>query len=140
MFVIGGCPSVRATQSQPRGYFWASVPQDERIHPAVACTSLHALITFTQLFPRDTSRDRVEQATLLGESSLYTSDAPSDPPCQRAGHPVGPINTPSLADRVVNIRPSRSGTVSFKWDGAHNQEIYYTYPEYLVSAEPMPER
>jgi hypothetical protein len=100
---------------------------------------LHALLTFNQLYASGTSKDKLEEATLLGESTLYASDAPPDPPCQRAGHPVGPVTTPSAIDRVKNIKTSSDGTVSFQSDFASavfespsKTPTYYTYPEYLV--------
>src|SRR6202045_2848882 len=99
--------------NSPSHYFWDSNPQTKQIHAAVACTSLHALLTFNRLYASGTAKDKLEEATLLGESSLYASDAPPDPPCERAGHPVGPVTTPGSRDRVKNITASRDGTVSF---------------------------
>jgi hypothetical protein len=96
-------------------YFWDSHPQaKQQIHASVACTSLHALLTFNRLYASGTTKDKLEEATLLGESPLYASDAPPDPPCQRAGHPVGPVTTPGSTDRVKNMAASSDGTVSFE--------------------------
>lgn len=137
---LSGCSVLRPTESQPPHYFWDSNLQTKQIHAAVACTSLHALLTFNRLYASGTAKDKLEEATLLGESSLYASDAPPDSPCQRAGHPVGPVNTPGSTDRVKNITASSDGTVSFEWDFAsavaespRQTQTYYSYPEYLVS-------
>jgi hypothetical protein len=137
---LSGCSVLRPTESQPPHYFWDSNLQTKQIHAAVACTSLHALLTFNRLYASGTAKDKLEEATLLGESSLYASDAPPDSPCQRAGHPVGPVNTPGSTDRVKNITVSSDGTVSFEWDFAsavaespRQNQTYYSYPEYLVS-------
>src|SRR6202048_1027980 len=146
-FGLSGCSVLRPTKSQPPRYFWDSNQNAKQTHPAVACTSLHALLTFNRLYASGTDKDKLEEATLLGESSLYASDAPPDPPCQRAGRPVGPVTTPGSTDRVKNITASSNGTVSFEWDFAspvpkspRQTQIYYTYPEYLVSAGTMPDR
>jgi len=143
---LNGCSVIRPTNSIPH-YFWDSNLQSQQIHASVACTSLHALLTFNRLYASGTAKDKLEEATLLGESSLYASDAPPDPPCQRAGRPVGPVTTPGSTDRVKNITASSNGTVSFEWDFAsavakspRQTQIYYTYPEYLVSAGTMPDR
>src|SRR5580693_1799416 len=137
---LSGCSVLRQTKSQPPHYFWDSNLQTKQIHAAVACTSLHALLTFNRLYASGTAKDKLEEATLLGESSLYASDAPPDPPCQRAGHPVGPVVAPGSTDRVKNVKPASDGTVSFEWDFAstvagssHPSQTYYTYPEYLIS-------
>ena len=137
---LSGCSVLRPIESQPPHYFWDSNLQTKQIHAAVACTSLHALLTFNRLYASGTAKDKLEEATLLGESSLYASDAPPDSPCQRAGHPVGPVNTPGSTDRVKNITVSSDGTVSFEWDFAsavaespRQTQTYYSYPEYLVS-------
>jgi len=121
-------------------YFWDSNVQTNQVHASVACTTIHALLTFNRLYASGTPKDKLEEATLLGESSIYASDAPADPPCQRAGHPVGPAITPGSIDRVKNIKPSSDGTVSFEWDFASTvtgspraTQTYYTYPEYLIS-------
>jgi hypothetical protein len=136
---LNGCSVFRPANS-PAHYFWDSNLQTKQTHAAVACSSLHALLTFNRLYASGTAKDKLEQATLLGESSLYASDAPPDPPCQRAGHPAGPVTTPGSTDRVKNIKPSGDGTVSFDWDFAsavaespRPTETYYTYPEYVVS-------
>jgi hypothetical protein len=120
-------------------YFWDSNPETKKVHAAVACTSLHALLTFNQLYASGTAKDKLEQATLLGESPLYASDVSPDPPCQRAGHSVGPVTTPGSVDRVKNIISSSDGTVSFQSDYAfavsappHQPRTFFTYPEYLV--------
>jgi hypothetical protein len=143
---LSGCSVIRPTNSIPH-YFWDSNLQSQQIHASVACTSLHALLTFNRLYASGTAKDKLEEATLLGESSLYVSDAPPDPPCQRAGRPVGPVTTPGSTDRVKNITASSNGTVSFEWDFAsavakspRQTQTYYTYPEYLVSAGTMPDR
>ena len=143
---LNGCSVIRPTNSIPH-YLWDSNLQTQQIHAAVACTSLHALLTFNRLYASGTAKDKLEEATLLGESSLYASDAPPDPPCQRAGRPVGPVTTPGSPDRVKNITASSNGTVSFEWDFAsavakspRQTQTYYTYPEYLVSAGTMPDR
>ena len=137
---LSGCSVLRPTESQPPHYFWDSNLQTKQIHAAVACTSLDALLRFNRLYASGTAKDKLEEATLLGESSLYASDAPPDSPCQRAGHPVGPVNTPGSTDRVKNITVSSDGTVSFEWDFAsamaespRQTQTYYSYPEYLVS-------
>src|ERR1700752_3365006 len=83
IFGLNGCSFLRPANPSPY-YFWDSSPETEKIHAAVACTSLHALVTFNQLYASGTVKDKREQATLLGESPLYGSDAPPDPPCQRA--------------------------------------------------------
>ncbi len=145
MLGLSGCSVLRPTDSQPLHYFWASNQNTRQVHPAVACTSLHALFTFNRLYASGTAKDKLEEATLLGESSLYASDAPPAPPCERAGHAVGPVTTPSSTDRVKNITASTDGTVSFEWDFAstvaepRQTQSYYTYPEYLVSGG-RPER
>jgi hypothetical protein len=124
-------------------YLWDSNLHTHPVHASVACTTLHALLTYSKLYASGTPKDKLEEATLLGESSTYASDAPPDPPCQRAGHPVGPVTTPSSTDRVKNIKPSSDGTESFEWDFASTvtkslrpAQTYYTYPEYLVSGGP----
>src|SRR6202140_209825 len=144
---LGGCSVPRPTNSQPSHYFWDSNQNTKQIHPAVACTSLHALLTFNRLYASGTDKDKLEEASLLGESSLYASDAPPDPPCERAGHPIGPVTTPGSTDRVKNITASRDGTVSFEWDFAsavakspRQPQAYYTYPEYLVAGRLSPDR
>jgi hypothetical protein len=136
---LSGCSVLQPINSPPH-YFWDSNLQTKPTHASVACTSLHALLTFNRLYASGTAKDKLEEATLLGESSLYASDAPPDPACQRAGHPVGPVNTPGSTDRVKNITASSDGTVSFEWDFAsavaespRQTQTYYSYPEYLVS-------
>ena len=144
IFGLNGCSFLGPVNPPPAPYyFWDSNPQTKKSHAAVACTSLHALLTFNQLYASGTSKDKLEEATLLGESTLYASDAPPDPPCQRAGHPGGPVTTPSAIDRVKNIKSSSDGTVSFQSDFAsavsespHKTQTYYTYPEYLVPVTP----
>jgi hypothetical protein len=137
IFGLNGCSFLRPA-NPPTYYFWDSNPETKKAHAAVACTSLHALLTFSQLYASGTAKDKLEEATLLGESSLYGSDAPPDPPCQRAGHPVGPVSTPTSVDRVKYIKFSSDGTVSFQSDYAfvsappHQTQTYFTYPEYLV--------
>jgi hypothetical protein len=145
-FGLSGCSILRRTNSAPH-YFWDSNLQTKQIHASVACTSLHALLTFNRLYASGTAKDKLEEATLLGESSFYASDAPPDSPCQRAGHPVGPVTAPDSTDRVKNITASSDGTVSFEWDFAsavaqspRQTQTYYTYPEYLVSGGPRPDR
>src|ERR1700733_8086849 len=96
-----GCFVSQPIKSPPH-YFWDSNPQTKQTHASVACTSLHALLTFNRLYASGTAKDKLEEATLLGESSLYASDAPPEPPCQRAGHPEGPVATPGSTDRVKN--------------------------------------
>jgi hypothetical protein len=144
---LSGCSVLRPINSQPSHYFWDSNQNTKQIHAAVACTSLHALLIFNRLYVSGTDKDKLEEATLLGESSLYASDAPPDPPCERAGRPVGPVTRPGSTDRVKNITASSDGTVSFEWDFAstvassrRQSETYYTYPEYLVPGGPSPER
>jgi hypothetical protein len=144
---LGGCSVPRPTNSQPSHYFWDSNQNARTIHAAVACTSLHALLTFNRLYASGTDKDKLEEASLLGESSLYASDAPPDPSCERAGHPVGPVTTPGSTDRVKNITASSDGAVSFEWDFAsavakspRHAQTYYTYPEYLVPGAPSPGR
>ena len=136
---LGGCSVTRPIPSTSH-YFWDSNLQANQAHASVACTTVHALLTFNRLYASGTAKDKVEEATLLGESSVYASDAPPDPPCQRAGHPVGPVVAPGSTDRVKNVKPASDGTVSFEWDFAstvagssHPSQTYYTYPEYLVS-------
>jgi hypothetical protein len=143
---LSGCSVLRPTNSQPSHYFWDSNQNTKQIHAAVACTSLHALLTFNRLYASGTSKDKLEEATLLGESSLYASDAPPDPPCERAGHPVRPATIPGSTDRVKNITASKEGTVSFEWDFAsavakspRQTQTYYTYPEYLVTGRLSPD-
>ncbi len=144
---LSGCSVLRLTNSQSPHYFWDSNQNTKEIHAAVACTSLHALLTFNRLYASGTDKDKLEEATLLGESSLYASDAPPAPPCERAGHPVGPVNTPGSTDRVKNITASTDGTVSFEWDFAsavaespRQTQTYYSYPEYLAPGEPSSNR
>ena len=144
---LGGCSVPRPTNSQPSHYFWDSNQNTRTIHAAVACTSLHALLTFNRLHASGTDKDKLEEASLLGESSLYASDAPPDPSCERAGHPVGPVTTPGSTDRVKTITASSDGAVSFEWDFAsavakspRHTQTYYTYPEYLVPGAPSPGR
>jgi hypothetical protein len=122
----------------------SAIPETKKVHAAVACTTVHALLTFNQLYASGTAKDKLEEGTLLGESPLYGSDAPPDPPCQRAGHPVGPVTTPGSVDRVKNITSSSDGTVSFQSDYAfavsappHQTQTYFTYPEYLVPVGPL---
>jgi hypothetical protein len=136
----GGCSAFRQSKPQPSYYFWDSNQTSKQIHAPVACTSLHALLTFNRLYASGSSKDKLEEANLLGESSSYASDAPPDPPCERAGHPVRPATIPSSTDRVKNITASKEGTVSFEWDFASTMtksprqiQTYYTYPEYLVT-------
>jgi hypothetical protein len=144
---LSGCSTLRRTNSAAH-YFWDSNPQTkQKIHASVACTSLHALLTFNRLYASGTAKDKLEEATLLGESSFYAADAPPDSPCQRAGYPVGPVTSPGSTDRVHNITASSDGTVSFEWDFAsavtespRQTQTYYTYPEYLVSGGPRPDR
>jgi hypothetical protein len=137
---LNGCSVLRPVNSHPSHYFWDSNQNTKQIHAAVACTSLHALLTFNRLYASGTDKDKLEEATLLGESPSYASDAPPDPPCERAGHPVGPVTTPGSTDRVKNITASKDGTVSFEWDFAsavakspRQSQTYYTYREYLVA-------
>jgi hypothetical protein len=142
---LGGCSVMRPAKSQSPHYFWDSNQIAKHTHPAVACTSLHALQTFNRLYTSGSEKDKLEEATLLGESSLYASDAPPDPPCERAGHPVGPVTTPGSRDRIKNITASRDGTVSFEWDFASAvakspRQTYYTYPEYLVAGRLSPDQ
>ena len=132
IFGLDGCSTLRPA-NPPSYYFWDSNPETKQAHAAVACTSLHALLTFNQLYASGTAKDKLEEATLLGESSLYASDAPPDPPCQRAGHAVGPVTTPGSVDRVTNIQFSSDGTVSFQTDSAfaasappHQTQTYFT--------------
>ena len=143
---ISGCSVLRPSNSTPH-YFWDSNLPAKQAHAPVACTSLHALLTFDRLYASGTAKDKLEEATLLGESSLYASDAPPDPPCQRAGHPMGPVTAPGSTDRVKNIAASSDGTVSFEWDFAaavakspRQSQTYYTYPEYLISGGAIPDR
>jgi hypothetical protein len=136
IFGINGCSFLRSTNPPPY-YFWDSNPAAKKIHAAVACTSVHGLLTFNELYASGTAKYKIEEATLLGESRLYGSDAPPDPPCQRAGHPVGPVTTPDSVDRAKNLKFSSDGTVSFESDVAfaaspHHTQTYFTYPEYLV--------
>jgi hypothetical protein len=138
IFGLNGCSFLRPA-NPPTYYFWDSNPENKKIHAAVACTSVHALLTFNQLYASGTPKDKSEEATLLGESPLYGSDAPPDPPCQRAGHPMGPVTTAGSVDRVKNITSSSDGSVSFQSDYAfavspppHKAQTYFTYPEYLV--------
>jgi hypothetical protein len=141
-FGLSGCSAVRPATSPPH-FFWDSNLPTKPIHPAVACTSLHALLTFNRLYASETPKDKLEEATLLGESSLYASDSPPDPPCQRAGHPIAPVSAPGPTERVKNITAASDGTVSFEWDFAsavadspHQTQTYYTYPEYVVPGGP----
>jgi hypothetical protein len=141
---LSACLSRGPTNSPPH-YFWNSNPQTKQIHAAVACNSLRALLTFNRLYASGTAKDKLEEATLLGESSFYASDAPPDPPCRRAGHPEGPVTTPGSTDRVKNLTASSDGTVSFAWDFAsvvaespRQTQTYYAYPEYLVFGGPRP--
>ena len=138
IFGLNGCSFLRPPNPSTY-YFWDSNPETKKVHAAVACTSVHALLTFNQLHASGTAKDKLEEATLLGESPLYASDAPPAPPCQRAGHPVGPVTTPGSVDRVKNITSSSDSTVSFQSDYAfavsappHQTQTYFTYPEYLV--------
>jgi hypothetical protein len=145
IFGLHGCSFLRPANPSTY-YFWDSNPETKKAHAAVACRSVHAVLTFNQLYASGTAKDKLEEGTLLGESPLYGSDAPPDPPCQRAGHPVGPVTKPGSVDRVKNIKYSSDGTVSFQSDYAfavsappHQTQTYFTYPEYLV-AEGRPDR
>jgi hypothetical protein len=136
---LNGCSFLRPPPNQLTYYFWDSNPETKKVHAAVACTTVHALLTFNQLSASGTAKDKLEEGTLLGESPLYGSDAPPAAPCQRAGHPVGPVATPGSVDRVKNVKFSSDGTVSFQSDYAfavsappHPTQTYFTYPEYLV--------
>ena len=99
LFGLNGCSFLRPANPST-SYFWDSNPDTKKVHAAVACTSVHALLTFNRLYASGTAKDKLEEATLLGESSFYASDAPPDSPCQRAGHPIGPVTTPGSTDRV----------------------------------------
>jgi hypothetical protein len=114
---LSGCSILGPTNSPPP-YFWDSNLQTKQIHAAVACNSLRALLTFNRLYASGTAKDKLEEATLLGESSFYASDAPPDPSCRRAGHPEGPVTAPGSTDRVKNLTASSDGTVCFEWDFA----------------------
>ncbi len=136
---LAGCSLLRPANPSAY-YFWDSNPDTKKVHAAVACTTVHALLTFNQLYASGAAKDKLEEKTLLGESPLYRSDAPPDPPCQRAGHPTGPVTTPGSVDRVENVKFSTDGTVSFQSKYAfaasappHQTQTYFTYPEYLVS-------
>jgi len=138
---LNACSLLRPANRSTTYYFWDSNPETKKVHAAVACTNIHALLTFNQLYASGTPNDKREQATLLGESPLYASDAPPDPPCERAGHAVGPVTTPGPVDRVKHITVAGDGTVSFESDYAfaasappHQTRTYFTYPEYLVPA------
>ena len=140
VFGISGCSVRQTTTSAQSHYFWASNPQTEQIHAPVACNSLRTLLMFNRLYASGTAKDKLTEATLLGESSLYASDDPPDPPCQRAGHPEGPVKIPGPTDRVKNILVSSDGTVSFEWDFASDvakspkpTQTFYSYPEYVIS-------
>jgi hypothetical protein len=139
-FGVSGCSLRQTTPSAQSHYFWASNPQTEQIHAPVACNSLRTLLMFNRSYASGTAKDKLTEATLLGESSLYASDDPPDPPCQRAGHPEGPAKIPGSTDRVKNILASSDGTVSFEWDFASDvakspkpTQTFYSYPEYVIS-------
>jgi hypothetical protein len=106
IFGLSGCSGLGSTNSMPH-YFWDSNFATKQVHPAVACTSLHALQTFNQLYVSGTSKDKLEEATMLGESSLYASDAPPASPCQ--------------SDFAFAASAS-----------PHQTQTYFTYPEYIV--------
>jgi hypothetical protein len=145
---VSGCSISSPTpNNSPPHYFWDSNVQTKQNYAPVACTSLHALFTFNRLHASGTAKDKLEEATLLGESSLSASDAPPDPPCVRAGRPEGPVTTPGVTDRVRNVVALNDGAVSFEWDFASaiadapsQRQTFYTYPEYVVSGEPEPDR
>ena len=141
IFGLNGCSLLQPVKPSTY-YFWDPNPETKKVHAAVACTSVHALLTFNQLYVSDTAKDKLEEGTLLGESPLYASDSPPDPPCQRAGHPAGPVTKPGSVDRVKNIKFSSDGTASFQSDYAfavsappHQTQTYFTYPEYLIPVE-----
>lgn len=77
----------------------------------MACTTLHALLTFNPGYASGTRKDQLEEATLLGESQLYRSDTLPGPASERAGHPEGPLNHPGSVDRVKNVKFSPDGAV-----------------------------
>jgi hypothetical protein len=135
---LNGCSFLRPANPSTY-YFWDANQETKKVYAAVARTSLRALLAFNRLYTSGTAKDKLEEATLLGESSFYASDAPPDSPCQRAGHPLGPVTTPGSIDRVNNIAASNDSTVSFEWDFAsavaespRQTQTYYTYPESLV--------
>jgi hypothetical protein len=152
-FVVGitlglsACFVWQRTTTQATHYFWDSNQTSEPTHAPVACTSIHALQTFNHLYTSGTSKDKLEEATLIGESSSYASDAPPDPPCVKAGHPATPAIKPGSTERVKNVNMSKDGTVAFEWEFAsavssspRQTRTYYTYPEYIVPGHSSPDR
>ena len=141
-FGLVGCSVLSPSHPQPSHYFWDANPQTKEVHAAVACKSLETLLTFNRLYLSGTAKDEREEATLLGESSVYASDTPPDAACQRAGRSEGAVKTPGPTDRVKNINESSDGTMSFEWDFAsavaespRQTRTFYTYPEYLISRD-----
>src|SRR5260370_3673771 len=135
---LSACLSRGPTNSPPH-YFWDSNLQTKQIHAAVACNSLRALLTFNRLYASGTAKDKLEEATLLGESSFYASDAPPDPPCRIAGHPEGPVTTPGSTGRVKNLTASSECTVASDWDFAavrpnspRQTQTASAHPDHLV--------
>lgn len=136
--LLGACSA-----GTPAYYLWT--PSDmaaKPAHPPVACSSQNALDKFVQLYESGAPGDEQEQATLLGESKIYASDNPPDPPCRRVGRPMGPVQKPGSVDRVANVIVLNNGLASFTWEAATRPAgQYYTFPEYLVSAQkPSEER
>jgi hypothetical protein len=131
--LFAACSSTGA----PTYYLWsAENAHMKAAYPPVACNSLNTLEKFARLYANGTVGDAQEEATLLGESKVYASDDPPDPPCQRVGHPAGPINAPEPIDQVKDITFLDNGAGSFKWSaGSRPAGQYFTFADYLVSAE-----
>jgi hypothetical protein len=131
--LFAACSSTGA----PTYYLWSAENAHMRTaYPPVACNSLNTLEKFARLYANRTFGDEQEEATLLGESKVYASDDPPDPPCERVGHATGPINTPEPIDQVKDITVLDNGVASFKWSaGPRPAGQYFTFTEYLVSAE-----
>jgi hypothetical protein len=134
IILFGACSSAGV----PAVYLWSITDLNAKpAHPPVACNSLDMLDRFARLYASGTTGDQREEATLLGESSVYASDNPPDPPCQRAGYPAGPVQTPDPVYRVEDIKILSNGVASFKWAARgvpRPSGTYFTFPEYLVSA------
>lgn len=138
VMLAGACSS-----AEPRPtYVWNTETRTQQVHPAVACSSPEVLDRFERLSARGTAGDRHEEATLLGESALYASDTPPDPPCQRVGVPNGPIRRPAAVDQVKDVEIWNGGIASFRWTRQRGitqpDRTYFTFPEYIISARNDP--
>jgi hypothetical protein len=72
-------------------YFWDSNPEIKKVHSAVACTIVHALLTFNYVYASGTAKNKREQGRLLGKS-----------PC------MGPMRRPILPAKEPDMHPSQA--------------------------------